>query len=69
MDKDTWRSFLRFVDEASEMELCERLDKARQILPLLKTPEVRSDAYRAIHLLEQELLARLGRPAPDAGSR
>lgn len=69
MDKDTWRSFLRFVDEASERELCERLNKARQYLPLLKTPEIRSDAYRAIRFLEQELLARLGRPAPRARSR
>lgn len=69
MDKDDWKGFLRFLDEAREDELQARLEKARGILSLLKTPEVKSDARRLIRLLEQELLSRQGRVAPRQGSR
>lgn len=69
MDKDDWKGFLRFLDEAKEEELHVRLEKARGVLRLLKTPEVRSDARRVIRLLELELLSRQGKAAPKRGSR
>lgn len=69
MDKDDWRGFLCFLDEAKEEELHARLEKARRVLRLLKTPEVRSDARRVIRLLEQELLFRQETAAPRKGSR
>lgn len=69
MDKDDWKGFLCFLDEAKEGELHARLEKARGVLSLLRTPEVRSDARRVIRLLEQELLFRQGTAAPRKGSR
>ena len=69
MDKEEWKSFFRFLDEANEEELRARLDKAREVLTIVRSPEVRSEARRVVRLLEQELLTRQGRPASSAGSR
>lgn len=73
MDKDDWKGFLRFLGEVKEGKLHARLDKARSVLRLLKTPEVRSAVIRVrrrvIRLLEQELLFRQGTAAPTKGSR
>jgi hypothetical protein len=69
MDKEEWKSFFRFLDEANEGELRMRLDKAREVLTIVRSPEVRSDARRVVRLLEQELLIRQGRPASRGGSR
>lgn len=69
MDKDDWKGYLCFLDEAKEEELHARLEKARGVLRLLRTPEVRSDARRVIRLLEQELLFHQGTAVPKQGSR
>lgn len=69
MDKDEWRSLFRFLDEASEEELRGRLDRAREVLSIVRTPDVKSDARRVVRLLEQELLTRQGQPASREGSR
>jgi hypothetical protein len=69
MDKSEWRGLFRFLDEANEEELRARLEKAREVLTIVRSPDVRSDARRVVRLLEQELLIRQGRPASRARSR
>ncbi|MEQ1638576.1 MAG: hypothetical protein ABL903_18075 [Methylococcales bacterium] len=59
MDKDFWRSFLRFLDEANNAEIQERLLKTRTLLKSgINNTEVKADAKRIIRFLEQELFAR-----------
>ena len=59
MDKDFWRSFLRFLDEANNAEIQERLLKTRTLLENgINNTEVKADAKRIIRFLEQELFAR-----------
>ena len=59
MDKDFWKSFLRFLDEANNAEIQERLLKTRTLLKNgIKNTEVKADAKRIIRFLEQELFAR-----------
>jgi len=44
MDKDFWRSFLRFLDEANNAEIQERLLKTRTLLENgIKNTEVKAD--------------------------
>jgi hypothetical protein len=59
MDKDFWKGFMRFLDEASLVELQERLINTRIALDSgLRNPDVKSDAKRIIRFLEQEIMAR-----------
>jgi hypothetical protein len=58
MDKAFWRSFLGFLDDASDAEIQSRLAETRNFIQTARSPEVRSDARRMIALMEQELLAR-----------
>jgi hypothetical protein len=59
MDKDFWKGFMRFLDEASLVELQERLINTRVALDSgLRNPDVKSDAKRIIRFLEQEIMAR-----------
>ncbi len=59
MDKEFWRGFLRFLDEANQAEIQRRLDDTRKLLDRgIQNPEVRSDARRIIRFLEQELVVR-----------
>ncbi len=59
MDKDFWKSFLRFLDEANSAEIQERLLKTRTLLENgINNAEVRADTKRIIRFLEQEIVAR-----------
>ncbi len=59
MDKEFWKGFLHFLDEASQAEIQRRLDDTRKLLDRgIQNSEVRNDARRIIRFLEQELVAR-----------
>ena len=59
MDKDFWKSFLRFLDEANSAEIQQRLLKTRTLLENgINNAEVRADTKRIIRFLEQEIVAR-----------
>jgi hypothetical protein len=58
MEKEFWRSFLRFLDEADDAELRERLSETQAFAATARTAEVKSDARQMIRFMEQELLAR-----------
>ena len=60
MDKDFWKAFLRFLDEAKEGELNAKIADVEALLLATRSEEVRSDAKRMIRLMEQEKLSRLG---------
>lgn len=53
VDKDELKSFLRFLDEASDRELAERATLYRQMLDLL---DAGSDARRDIAFLRRKLI-------------
>lgn len=59
MDKQFWKAFIRFLDEASQEEIRGRMDQTKLFLEKhATTSDVRSDARRLIKFMEQELLAR-----------
>ena len=58
MDKEFWSSFLRFLEDASDDELQNRIEKTNRLLQRLRSAAVKADARRIIRLMEQELLAR-----------
>ncbi len=61
MDKDFWKGFFRFLDEANTGEIQGRLSKTRDLLDQgIGDIHVRADAKRIIRFLEQELVARSG---------
>jgi hypothetical protein len=60
IDKDDLRSFMRFLDEASEKELVERAQHYRAILDLLESgSEARRDYQFLMRRLRDEQVARL----------
>lgn len=61
MDKDFWKAFLRFLDQASPEELIEKIADVEALLQNTRSTEVKSDAKRMIRLMEQELFDRLGK--------
>ncbi|WOB11266.1 hypothetical protein [Piscinibacter gummiphilus] len=58
MDKEEWKSFLRFIDEGSERELQQRKKALQKVLTLVSDPGVRSDARRMLRLVDEEVLIR-----------
>ncbi len=58
MDKQFWKGFCCFLDDATDEEIQSRLAATIQLLNDVRSPDVRSDCRRIIKLLEQELLAR-----------
>lgn len=60
MDKDFWKAFLRFLDQASPEELNEKIADIESLLETTRSEDVISDAKRMIRLMEQELFGRLG---------
>ena len=69
MDKDDWKSFVRFLDEANADELLRKLEKVRETLPKVSSPELRSDLRRMQRLLDQEIVIRQGLSSRVAGGR
>lgn len=61
MDKDFWKAFLRFLDQASPEELIAKIADVEALLQNTRSTEVKSDAKRMIRLMEQELFDRLGK--------
>lgn len=60
MDKDFWKGFLQFLDQASPEELREKIANVELLLQHTRSTEVKSDAKRMIRFMEQELFARMG---------
>lgn len=69
MDKDEWRGFVRFLDEANEEELRRRKAAIVEVLTKVTDPDVRSDARRMMRLIDQETLAREGLSTRAKGQR
>jgi hypothetical protein len=58
MDKDTWREFIRWLDDATEKELAEAKVKLRSAQEVVTENGVRSDVRRMLRLIDEEVLAR-----------
>lgn len=58
MDKEEWKSFLRFIDEGSERELQQRKEALQKVLTQVSDPGVRSDVRRMLRLVDEEVLIR-----------
>ena len=58
MDKQEWKSFLRFIDEGSVAELQQRKDALACVLQKVTDPGVRSDIRRMLRLIDEEVLIR-----------
>lgn len=59
MDKPTIKSFIAWLETASDKQLAERQEQALKTLDLVKSQEVRADVRLAIRLIDEELMARL----------
>jgi len=58
MDKATIKSFLGWLETASDEEIMERQSQALKSLDLIKSQEVRADVRLALRLIDEELIAR-----------
>jgi hypothetical protein len=58
MDKQEWKSFLRFIDEASVAEFQQRKVALAGVLQKVTDPGVRSDIRRMLRLIDEEVLIR-----------
>ena len=58
MDKDEWKQFLRWLDEANEEELAEVKQRLRATQSAVTEPGVRSDLRRMLRLIDEEVLIR-----------
>ena len=60
MDKEEWRSFVRWLDQANPKELRMRRTRLTELRRDLDDRDLRSEVGRMVRLIEQELLAREG---------
>jgi hypothetical protein len=60
VDKEEWKSFLRWLDQASAEELRIRKSRLTALRRDLDDRDIRADANRMIRLIDQDLLAREG---------
>lgn len=58
MDKDEWKQFLRWLDEANEEELAQVKQRLRTTQSAVTEPGVRSDLRRMLRLIDEEVLIR-----------
>jgi hypothetical protein len=58
MDKDEWKQFLRWLDDASERELAQMKLQLRSTQVDVTEPGVRSDLRRMLRLIDEEVLIR-----------
>lgn len=59
MDKDFWKAFLAFLDDATDEEIRLRLADTQELLANgIQNPGVRGDAKRIVKFLEQEVMSR-----------
>jgi hypothetical protein len=61
LDKDEWKSFLRWLDEAHLQELRARQQRIVDVLVEIRDRDVRSDARRMLRLIDAEILAHESR--------
>lgn len=69
MDKDEWKSFFRFLDQASMEELMKRHELLTPLRATVKNSEVLSDLKRSLRLLEEEMLIRQRQASRRAAKR
>ena len=60
MDKEEWKSFFRWLDQASAEELSRRKARIIVLLRDMNDRDVKADARRMMRLIESDLLAREG---------
>jgi hypothetical protein len=58
MDKEDWKAFFRWLDQAMSEEMRQKKDKIVALCGEIRSADVKSDARRMIRLIDQELLAR-----------
>lgn len=58
MDKDEWKQFLRWLDDADEEELAEVKRRLHSTQAAVTEPGVRSDLRRMLRLIDEEVLIR-----------
>lgn len=58
MSREEWKSIHRWLDTASLRELDERAQQLRQLLKVLRDPDVRRDARHILSDIEQEKFVR-----------
>jgi hypothetical protein len=59
MDKETIKSFILWLESASEKELDDKRQEIRETYPRVSSKEGRADINLALRLLDEEILARL----------
>jgi hypothetical protein len=69
LDKDEWKSFLRWLDEANSQELRARKQRIVEVLMEIRDRDVRSDARRMLRLIDAEILAHEGQGLHQSVSR
>lgn len=58
MDKDEWKQFLRWLDDANERELAQVKKRLRSTQAAVTESGVRSDLRRMLRLIDEEVLIR-----------
>lgn len=58
MDKQEWKEFLRWLDDASEEGLARRKTNLRKLQDIVTESGVRSDIRRMLRLIDEEVLIR-----------
>ena len=58
MDKEFWKGFMRFLDQATNEELNQRYQEIDVYLPHISERDLRSDMRRCLRLLNEERVAR-----------
>ena len=58
MDKEFWKGFTRFLDQASIKEIDKRYQEIEAYLPSVTDEDLQSDMRRCLRLLNEERVAR-----------
>ncbi len=69
MDKDEWKQFLRWLDEANEEEMAQMKQRLRSAQAAVTEPGVRSDLRRMLRLIDEEVLIRQNLATRSQGRR
>jgi hypothetical protein len=69
MDKQEWKSFFRWLDEADSEELRRKKARITALCRDIDDRDVKADARRMIRLIDQDLLARESVAQRSTGKR
>jgi hypothetical protein len=69
MDKDEWKQFLRWLDDANEGELAQMKQRLRSTQAAVTEPGVRSDLRRMLRLIDEDVLIRQNLATRSQGHR